>query len=162
MSSSTLSHEGPIWIANAPERAIQRDHPFASRPSHGPQDPSQELTHAESPDKANLRALNNFHKTFTKAPLNWKRDRRHRPRTVRTVPREETMGVLLWFRAGSCATWALQRVVNLRSNDHSFCEAARSCWQHRELLTCRVVSGMTSTVDHIACGWDFLQVWRRE
>ena len=72
--SSTLSHDRPMWIANAPERerAIQRDHQFASRPSHGHQDPSQELTHAESLNNANLRAQNKFHKTFTNAPLNWK------------------------------------------------------------------------------------------
>ena len=62
------------------------------------------------------------------------------------------MGVLLWFRTDSCATWALQRVVNLRSNDHSFFEAARSCGPHRELLQCRVVSSMTSTVGHIERG----------
>ena len=37
------------------------------------------------------------------------------------------MGVLNWFHAGSCAMWACERRVNLRSDDHSLFDANHSC-----------------------------------
>ena len=59
------------------QRATQRDHPFASHLSLGPQDPSQEGTNAESPC------------TERRPKHSRGRNRRHRPVTVRTLPQEE-------------------------------------------------------------------------